>query len=142
MDRAPLGTAWVLKGVVSSSRYIAREERDPFDTTETSFSRGEATCAALIPIRKSLDWWTLGRSDRTQLVEARTRAVNRTMRFLPAFARRLRLGQGLSEEFDSVTWFEFSQSDTPVFDDLLGALRTSEEWQFVEREIEIRLERE
>jgi hypothetical protein len=35
-------------------------------------------------------------------------------------------------------WFEFAPSDAPVFDALLAELRAPEEWQFVERETELR----
>jgi hypothetical protein len=59
-------------------------------------------------------------------------------------ARRLHHCRDLGEPqpFDFLTWFEFAPTDSPAFDDLLAALRTSEEWRFVDREIEIRLRRE
>jgi hypothetical protein len=41
-----------------------------------------------------------------------------------------------------VTWFEYSSRDQSIFDDLAGALRSSMEWQYIEREVDIRLVKE
>jgi hypothetical protein len=64
------------------------------------------------------------------------------MRFLPAIARRFLYGRDLGEPFDLVTWFEYSSRDQSIFDDLAGALRSSMEWQYIEREVDIRLVKE
>jgi hypothetical protein len=64
------------------------------------------------------------------------------MPYLPAVARRLHHARDLGEPFDFLTWFEFAPSHAPAFDALLAELRASEEWRFVEREVEIRLIRE
>ena len=45
----------------------------------------------------------------------------------------------LGESFDFVTWFEFAPSDTAAFNELLAALRASQEWRYVDREVDIRL---
>ena len=45
----------------------------------------------------------------------------------------------LGEPFDFLTWFEFAPEHTDVFDELLVKLRASEEWKYVEREVDIRL---
>ena len=44
-----------------------------------------------------------------------------------------------SEPFDFLTLFDFAKSDAPAFDDLLAVLRATEEWKYVEREVDIRL---
>ena len=49
---------------------------------------------------------------------------------------------GKDEPFDFLTWFEYAPSDSQAFEKLAGALRASEEWRYVEREVEIRLMRE
>ena len=59
-------------------------------------------------------------------------------------APRQRTGQGCrdlggAEPFDFVTWFEFAPADTGAFNELLAALRASPEWQYVDREVDIRL---
>ncbi|MCU0417140.1 MAG: hypothetical protein MUE33_08135 [Cytophagaceae bacterium] len=61
------------------------------------------------------------------------------MKYLPAIARRLYHAKDIGQPFDFITWFEFAPEDTAAFDALLHALRATEEWSYVEREIDIRL---
>ncbi len=141
LERPPSGTAWVLRGVVSNTRYVSREERDELQSRQPALNRAEATCAALIPIRKSAVWWNLAQDERREILETRSRHIATGLRFLPAIARRLQHGRDLGEEFDFVTWFEYAPRDSAVFDELVSLLRSSEEWRYVEREIDIRLVR-
>lgn len=141
LDRPPAGTAWILRGVVSNTRYVTREERDELQSRQPPLNRTEATCAALIPIRKSAHWWAMAQDERREILETRSQHIATGLRFLPAIARRLQHGRDLGEQFDFVTWFEYAPRDSAVFDDLVSALRTTEEWRFVEREIDIRLVR-
>jgi hypothetical protein len=46
------------------------------------------------------------------------------------------------EPFDFVTWFEYAPGDAAAFDDLLAELRVSEEWRYVDREVDVRLVRD
>ncbi len=140
--RVPAGTAWVLSGVVRNSRYVTREERIPLESNQPSFSNEDATCAALIPIRKSMTWWNLGRNERREIREAGSESLTTVMKFLPAIARKLRPGRAWGEKFDSVTWFEYAPQDASIFDAMVDVLRSSEEWRYVEREIDIRLVRD
>jgi hypothetical protein len=41
--------------------------------------------------------------------------------------------------FDFLAWFEFAPADREAFEALLGELRRTEEWQYVEREVDVRL---
>ncbi len=141
LERLTLGTSWLLRGVVSNARYVSREERDELQSKQPALNRTEATCAALIPIRKSAEWWSLAQDERRGILESRSRHIATGMKYLPAIARRLMHGRDLGEQFDFVTWFEYAPRDSAVFNDLLSALRGSEEWKYVEREIDIRLER-
>ena len=43
--------------------------------------------------------------------------------------------------FDFLTLFDFAKADEPAFDDLVADLRSTEEWKFVDREIDMRLAR-
>ena len=45
------------------------------------------------------------------------------------------------EPFDFLTWFEYAPEDAGAFEDLVGSLRGTEEWTYVEREVDIRLAR-
>ena len=63
------------------------------------------------------------------------------MEALPAVARRLHHCRdlGTDEPFDFVTYFEYDENDVGVFDTLVGRLRGTEEWRYVDREVDIRL---
>ena len=60
---------------------------------------------------------------------------------MTAIARRLHHARDLGEPFDFLTWFEFAPEHEAAFDDLLGELRASPEWTYVEREVDIRVRR-
>lgn len=42
---------------------------------------------------------------------------------------------------DFLTWFEYTNDDSDAFEDLVRQLRDTEEWTYVEREVDIRLVR-
>ena len=82
--------------------------------------------------------------ERRAIFEAQSHHTEIGLEYLPAIARRLHHCRDLTEPepFDFLTWFEFAKSDTPEFDRLLSRLRETEEWSYVEREVEIRLTRD
>lgn len=135
------GAAWRLRGVVSHPRYSTAAELKELAGVQAGLGRGEATCAALIPIRKSEAWWSMAQDERRAIFEDRSRHIALSMKYLPAVARRLHHARDLGEPFDFLTWFEFAPEHEPAFDELLVELRASEEWKYVEREVEIRLTR-
>ncbi len=140
LDVRPVPTArWILRGATSHEQYVEPHERDELERIQPPLGRPRATCAALIPIRKSEDWWKLPRDDRRQVFEERSRHIATGLRYLPAVARRLYHARHLGEPFDFLTWFEFAPEDAAAFDELLEKLRRTEEWSYVEREVEIRL---
>ena len=47
------GTALVLRGITSNERYVTRDEKSQLVAKQQYLARPEATCAALIPLRKS-----------------------------------------------------------------------------------------
>src|SRR2546428_8891206 len=61
--------------------------------------------------------------------------------YLPAIARRLYHCRGLDEPFDFLTWFEYAPADAAPLEQLVTRLRNTREWDYVEREIDIRLAR-
>jgi hypothetical protein len=133
--------AWALRGVTGHVRYVERAEKAALDPASPGLGRPEATCAALIPIRKSAAWWALPQDERRAIFEQRSRHIADSMSYLPRIARRLYQARELGEHFDFLTWFEFAPEHAAAFDDLLAMLRGREEWTFVEREVEIRLRR-
>lgn len=137
---APAG--WALRGFVSNQRYTTRTEDDALKARQAGLGRAEATCAALIPIRKSDAWWQLAQDERRAIFEERSHHGAIGLDYLPGIARRLFHGRDIGEPFDFLTWFEFAPDQAAAFDALLHRLRATEEWSFVERETELRLERD
>jgi hypothetical protein len=141
----PVGAAWLLRGVTSNQRYTSRAQQTQLAALQPPLGRPEATCGALIPITKSAAWWALAQDERERFFSAAPQAApDHTaigMHYLPAIARQLLHGRDLGEPFDFLTWFEFAPSDAPAFDELLARLRATEEWSYVEREVEIRVSR-
>src|SRR5689334_19472633 len=80
---------WLLRGVTGHARYVERAEKDALAAVTPPLDRPEATCAALIPIRKSAAWWDLAQDERRAIFEARSRHIADSMPYLPRVARRL-----------------------------------------------------
>ncbi len=138
---APPGATWALLGVVSHERYVEGLEHEELAARSPALGRPEATRAALIPIRKSEIWWALAQNERRAIFEERSWHIATGLKYLPAVARRLHHSRDLGEPFDFLTWFEFAPADEAGFDELVATLRATDEWGFVEREVDIRLER-
>jgi chlorite dismutase len=133
--------AWTLTGYTSNIRYTEKAEQAQLNAIRPELGRPSATCAALIPIRKSSAWWDLAQDERRKIFEQRSHHISIGIQYLPAIARKLYHARDIGEPFDFLTWFEFAPEHTDSFDHLLASLRASEEWSFVEREVEIRLVR-
>lgn len=86
-----------------------------------------------------LGWWELPQDERRAIFEETSHHTAIGMEFLPAVARRLYHCRDIGEPFD-LTWFEYAPEHASAFDELLNRLRVTREWDFVEREVEIRLE--
>lgn len=137
--------AWVLRGITSNERYTVREDdRSVLVSRQLSLGRPEATRAALIPIRKNAAWWSLTQSQRQNVFEQQSEHARIGLQHFPTLARRLHHCRDLSENepFDFLTWFEYAPADEAVFNKLLAELRATEEWKYVDREVDIRLVRE
>src|SRR5579864_7727247 len=137
----PPKASWVLRGVTSHDRNVTVAERASLTAISAPLGRPSSTAAALIPIKKSAEWWTLAQDERRAIFEERSHHIAASLGYLPRIARRLHHGGDLGEPFDFLTWFEFAPADSAAFDELCGVLRATAEWSFVEREVEIRLTR-
>lgn len=133
---------WSLQGVTSNVRYIDRPEQTGHHERQPPLARPEASRAALIPIRKSTRWWEMTQEERREVFEEQPHHVGDSMTYLPAVARRLVHCRDLGEPFDFLTWFEYAPQHAERFEELVDHLRRSTEWQFVEREVDLRLARE
>lgn len=136
------GASWILSGVTSNLRYTNSTEKRVLDATPSVLGRPAATRAALIPITKSAAWWALAQDQRRAVLEEQSRHIAIGSEYLSAVSRQLvHCRDQPGAVFDFLTWFEFAPADEARFDELLGKLRASPEWQFVEREVEFRLEK-
>ena len=138
----PAGDAvWVLRGVTSNERYATSGEHRQLAARQEPLGRAESTRAALIPVRKSEAWWDLAQDERRRIFEESSHHIATGLEYVPAVARRLHHGRDLGEPFDFLTWFEFAPEHTAAFEELVLRLRETEEWTYVEREIDLRLAR-
>ncbi|MDB4982931.1 MAG: hypothetical protein JWM82_3683 [Myxococcales bacterium] len=134
--------AWVLRGVTSHDRYVTRPEKTALVATQAALGRPEARRGALIPLKKSAAWWALTQDERRAIFEDRSAHIAIGLDYLPAVARRLHHARDLAEPFDFLTWFDYGAEDEGRFDELLARLRATEEWKYVEREVDVRVVRE
>lgn len=137
----PVDALWRLNGVVSHPRYATEKELGDLRSASPSLGRQEVRCAALIPISKSPEWWALGQDRRRAIFEDASQHTARSMKYLPRIARRLHHSRDLGEPFDFLTWFEYAPEHKAAFEDLVADLRSTQEWHYVTRDIDIRLER-
>jgi chlorite dismutase len=138
----PSQTSWRLAGVASHVRYTDRAEKEQLAAVQAGLGRKEATCAALIPIRKNADWWELTQEERRRIFEDQSHHIAGSLKYLPAVARQLYHCRDLGEPFDFLTWFEYAPEHADQFEELVAMLRATEEWTYVEREVDIRVVRE
>lgn len=133
---------WTLKGVTSNERYVSRVEKNNLAARQAPLGRPGADRAALIPILKNAAWWALSQDERLAIFAKSHNAIG--LKFLPAIARRLHYCRDLDtlQPFDFLTWFDDSADGEAAFEELVGALRQTAEWNFVDWEIDIRLRRE
>lgn len=130
---------WALKGLVSNVRYAEKEEREKLNAVQSALGRTAATCTALIPIKKKEDWWNLAQDERRRIFENKSHHTETGLKYLPAIARKLYHCRDIGEPFDFLTWFEYAPEHSQTFEELVMALRKTEEWSYVEREVDIRL---
>jgi chlorite dismutase len=134
-------SGWTLRGITSNDRYVVRTEKQELVSKQQGLGRPSATYAALIPIRKTASWWLLTQDERRAIFEEQSQHMRIGMKYLPPIARRLHHCRDLAEPeaFDFLTWFEYDPAHESAFEELLVELRASEEWKYVDHEVDIRL---
>jgi hypothetical protein len=139
----PEGGVWALRGVTSNDRYVTRGEKDQLLKSQAALGRPTSTHAALIPIRKNAKWWALTQDERRAIFEEKSKHNAIGLKYLPGISRRLHHCRDLdaAEPFDFLTLFDYAPGEAAAFDDLLAALRATEEWKYVDREVDLRLVR-
>jgi chlorite dismutase len=134
---------WALHGTTSNSRYSTQSEKSQMAAIQAPLDRAECRFGALIPIRKNAAWWELTQDARRAIFEETSKHIAIGMRYLPGVARRLHhcRDMGWIEPFDFLTFFDFAEDQQSAFDDMAGLLRATEEWTYVDREVDLRLVR-
>jgi chlorite dismutase len=135
----PPSSGWQLRGTSVHAHYTERAELDALAARQEGLGRLQATCAALIPIMKTKAWWQLAQDERRAIMERDSHHISLGMEYLPAISRRLYQCRELGEPFDFLTWFEYAPEHEAMFDDLVMRLRATREWDYVAREVDIRL---
>jgi hypothetical protein len=135
------GESPVLRGVTSNLRYTNAHERDTLLGRQHDLHRSQATRAALIPIRKTQAWWALAQDQRRSIFEEQSHHLGIGLEYLPAIARRLHHSRELGEPFDFLTWSESAPDHGAAFEELECRLREAREWEYIDREVDIRLSR-
>ena len=139
MPNPPPSGGWLLRGVVSHERYTTQREHEKLTARQPELGRAKASMAAMLPIAKSDSWWNLSQDERRRIFETQSHHIKKGLKYLPSIARRLYHSRDLGEPFDFLTWFEYEPSSNVRFDELLAELRQTEEWNYVKREVDIRL---
>jgi len=98
--------SWVLRGITSNERYVMRREKSEIEAKQQGLARPEATCAALIPLRKNAAWWELTQDERRSVFEEQSKHIQIGLKYLPAVARKLHHCRDLqSMRLSSTGWF-------------------------------------
>jgi len=100
--------AWVLQGFTSNVRYAERHEINQLRAKQECLNRPASSCAALIPIKKTSEWWAMSQEERRAIFEAQSHHTEIGLAYLPEIARQLHHSRDLGEPFDFLTWFEFA----------------------------------
>lgn len=139
-DASADAAVWTLRGAGSNLRYTTAAERAALQAKQEGLGRPASTRAALIPIRKSAEWWAMAQDERRTVYEHGSH-LPIGLDYLPGVARKLYHSRDHGEPFDFLTWFEFAPDQEAAFDHMLVRLRACAEWDFVDREVDIRLTR-
>ncbi|MCX6180554.1 MAG: chlorite dismutase family protein, partial [Bacteroidetes bacterium] len=114
---------WVLKGFASNLRYTNRPEKIVLDQQPSILGKAENSFAAFIPMKKSAEWWLLTQDERRKIMADNSKHIEIGSKYLSAISRQLFHSRDIGEEFDFLTWFEFSPNNRDKFDELIFLLR-------------------
>jgi len=135
-----------LYGVTEELHYTTRNQQRELDERSlTELEPSDKTTAVLIPVRKSDDWWRLAQDRREVFFRPTSSHHGHTAtgaRYVDRVFRKLYHSRHLpyASDYDFLTYFEFRDTDAPLFRMLLKELRNvkvNPEWAYVEHEYEI-----
>ena len=127
--------------MATNDRYTTTVEKADLIKRQAPIGRAGATRSALILLRKTGAWWGLPQDERRAILEEQSHHIAIGLRYLPAIARRLLHCRdfGTEEPFDFLGFLDYAPSDEDAFDEMIGHLRATKEWSFIDRDVDIRL---
>ncbi len=81
----------------------------------------------------------MAQDERRKIFETRSHHTETGLKYLPAISRRLYHCRDIGQPFDFLTWFEYAPQDSDIFEELVKSLKETEEWKYVDRQIDIGL---
>lgn len=137
--KVPVDFCWLLRGVTSKQRFVGDPEKLCQMLPQPQLGRPCATCAAFIPVKKKQSWWELSEEEKREIQACEPIKTADALKPLQGIAKQFHHSRDLGEPFDFLAWFEYSPEESGVFEEMIASLRASEEWSYVEREIDVRL---
>jgi hypothetical protein len=137
--RVPVDFRWLLRGVTSHQRFANTSKESCQMLPLPQLGRLGATCAAFIPLKKKQAWWELSEQEKLEIYSGDPLKTASSLRNFQGIANQLHHSRDLGEPFDFLAWFEYKPEEAGAFEEMVACLRASEEWRYVEREVDVRL---
>jgi hypothetical protein len=135
----------LFRGTAQHLNYTAAPQRADLEARSRQPIEAPGTVCVMIPIAKSSAWWQLPVEERTAAFQRSAQHHQHAAIGAPYVERIYRGGPESPIPYDFVTYFEFPESETQAFQDLLTGLRDTKlnpEWAYVEHEFEVWMRRE
>lgn len=133
-SEAPIDSG--LRGVVQHLHYTTLEERtDLVKRSRAELPASPEMTAVLSPIRKSDEWWALAHDQRSEHFHKKHTPIGAP--YVETIFRKLYHSRYYGSGYDFLTYFEFPNDATEMFQKLLRELRETEEWKYVSEEYEV-----
>lgn len=131
----PIGSG--LRGVVQHLHYTTLDQRtDLVKRSRTELPPSPDMTAVLSPIRKSEDWWAMAHDQRGEHFHKKHTPIGSP--YVETIFRKLYHSRYIpAAGYDFLTYFEFPNDATEIFQKLLRELRETEEWKYVAEEYEV-----
>ena len=122
-----LTVAGIMHGLTKKANYVPGFPDDIKADLKTASDPGPKPYAAVIPIRKSADWWAMDQDSRAAMMKEHTQA---SLPYHKTVKRKLYHSTGL-DDIDFITYFETSKLED--FHGLILAQERVKEFQYVRR---------
>lgn len=117
----------IMHGLTKKANYVPGFPDDIKADLKTASDPGPKPYAAVIPIRKSADWWAMDQDSRAAMMKEHTQA---SLPYHKTVKRKLYHSTGL-DDIDFITYFETSKLED--FHGLILAQERVKEFQYVRR---------